>query len=163
MTGKHLGDFGERHESTDTFGWFGATMRVGSMGDLVLIDFMQRLGGIEASGAEALEEDPALQGEAAGALYEFFQAFVHEEDFTEFWRLARTNGQRVEDLMALFRALVEAGTSRPTRRRSGSPGGRRSTGAKSTPSGSSTAARRLEAVGRPDLAMAIPAKRRRAG
>lgn len=86
---------------------------------------------------------------------------VHPDDWSDFWALCRRERQMYVDLMELMKGLIEALGKGHTRRQSGSPRGRGKTKTKSkgTSSGRGTPAtaviRRLEAAGRPDLALAV--------
>ena len=157
MAGKFLGDLGvKKAPREDTFGWFGATIRVGDGGsDLKLLNFL------ELADAEGVSEgDKRAQ---LAMVKDFLHSIVHEDDFEEFWRLALDNNQSLEDLMGLMIAVTEATTNRPTRRRSGSSSGRRVTTGKSKRSSSSAGpmvdarkvAKRLERSGRSDRALMV--------
>ena len=165
MAGKFLGELGQvKAAREDTFGWFGATIRVGDGGsDLKLLDFIEHAEDIDATDKQ----------EQLRMVKDFLHSIVHEDDFAEFWRLALANNQSLQDLMAVMIAITEATTNRPTRRRSDSSLGRRATGAKSKRSSSSQepkvdarkVAKRLERSGRPDRALMVveAAEARRAG
>lgn len=165
MAGKFLGEFGtKKGPREDTFGWFGATIRVGDGGsDLKLLDFIEHADEVDGSDKQA----------QLAMVKDFLHSLVHEDDFAEFWRLALANNQELQDLMQVMIDITEATTNRPTRRRSGSSAGRRATGGKSKRSSSSAAptvdarkvAKRLERSGRADRALMVveAAGARRAG
>jgi hypothetical protein len=141
----HLGTFGTvREQRADTFAYFGTDIRINASvsPDLALTDFVD-----DASSVN--EDDPR----ALLSIKRFMQDLVHEDDFDTFWALARRNGQTVEDLAAVAKALLVAVSKRPTRRPSGSSGGPRRTRTKSAAGSSSTVLDRLE--GRPDLQLAV--------
>lgn len=144
---RRLGDFtGELTEAEVlTFGYFGTEIRVNpAFGELDVFDFME-----EASSLD--ENDPA----AMTLIKRSLRACVHEDDFDQFWKLARRNRQTSADLTQIFRQVLEAVTDRPTQQPSDSSDGPVSIGTKSTGGSSSAVVRRLEAQGRPDLALAV--------
>lgn len=143
-----LGDFGTPREAYDeTFGYFGATIRVHpDLSDLALIDF--------AVMGDSIDEETSGT-EAIGAVMSMLRAVVHPEDFDEFWSLSKANRQTVDDLTDVVEKLVVAVTERPTQRPSASSRGQRSTGERSEGDSSSRVVNRLEEQGRPDLALLV--------
>jgi hypothetical protein len=144
--GRHLGDLGVARARDDTFGWFGATIRVGeSFSDLRLIGFLEL--------AQTIDEADELA--SMKALRDFLHSIVHPEDWEVFWQGCMDNGQGVVDLITLVRRLTEATSDIPSQRRSGSSTGRRKTKGSSKEDSSSRVIRRLEKRGRPDLAVVV--------
>jgi len=147
---KHLGDFGTPKPVADanTFGWFGTTMRVRPGVSLIMVDFIDMA-------AEIDEDDPKVKQ----FVVDMLKKIVVDDDWVQFWGLAKDNGQEIPDLLRLMNALTEAGveadTSRPTQRRSGSSPGRRGTGRKSKANSSEQVSRQLVKRGRADLAEVI--------
>ena len=142
----HLGELGKARVNTDTFGWFGNTIRVGpSFTNLRLIGFMEI--------AATIEDADELS--AMKAIRDFFHSLVHEEDWEVFWKASIDNGQTVEDLIELMQAPTESEADRPTQRRTGSSAGRRKIAAKSKDGSSSPVTLRLAEQGRTDLALAV--------
>jgi hypothetical protein len=142
-----LGQFGTPRELEEkqelTFGWFGSQLRVNPYAsELDLIEFMASAGELEEDDIRVI---PALQ--------RLLKAYVHPEDWAEFWKLARRNHQEVGDFLALCYAIVEATTGRPTVRPAASGGGPSTTVASSmVDSFSLDEQRAFEMLaGRPDL------------
>lgn len=140
----HLGDFGQASErEVDSFGWFGTQVRVAdTFGELVFSDWGEEFGGLD-------ESDP----KAFTAVKNLLRRTVHVEDFEEFWQLAVANHQTTENLLALIKAILEAQTERPTQQPAVSSAGPVTIGPSSAAVSSSPVVRRLEASGRPDLAL----------
>jgi len=152
--GRNLGELGVARVRDDTFGWFGNTIRVGSrVSDLGLIDFLDKADTVGADKGDRM--DPAERREAMVLVRDFLRGLVHPDDWQVFWDTALDNGQTMGDLMGLIVAITEKTTSRPTRRRSDSSAGRRSTGGKSKGDSSLRVIKRLERSGRPDLALTV--------
>jgi hypothetical protein len=139
-----LGSFGEaREEQSDTFEYFTVEMRVNpNLSELDVLDFMETAFTVD-------QEDP----KAVLVVKKFLRSLVHDDDFENFWQLARANRQRIEDIQAVAKAIVEAVTARPTKRPSVSSRGRPATGRKSKAGSSARVLTRLE--GRPDLQLAV--------
>ncbi len=162
MASRLLGDFtpeASPEQEDLSFGWFGATIRIGpEFGDIVFADWAEEF--------TQIDDDDPRAGYANKVLW---QRLIHPDDFAEFWRLAREHRQGTAQLARLFRsletALVEAETDRPTTRPGdSSPGPKTAPGnsmATSFGPGSDVsaaaerAAARLEAQGRPDLALVV--------
>lgn len=148
-SGTHLGDFGQAREALDvTFGWFGATLRVHpDLTGLEQIDLVEQAMDLD-------ETDPHVMT----VLKDQLRAVVHDDDFDEFWRLARENRQRPDDLLRFEQDLFESLTGHPTGRQSGSSNGPTTTPPTSEDRSSALADRvvaRLEAEGRADLAEVV--------
>lgn len=145
---RSLGDFTpEQAEEAEelSFGWFGATIRTGpEFGDAVFSDWAEEF--------TNLEEDDARAGYANKVLW---RRLLHPDDFDAFWVSTRAHRQTSEDLGRLFAGLMAAMTGRPTSRPAGSSAGPASTTASSVDASSERAIARLEAQGRPDLALAV--------
>lgn len=162
MASRLLGDFTPETaaEAEDlSFGWFGATIRIGpEFGDIVFADWAEEF--------TNLDEDDARAGYANKVLW---QRLIHADDFAEFWALARQHRQTATHLARLFKrleeALTEAETGRPTQQPGDSSPGPKtaptnSTGTSFGPgsavsAAAERAAARLEAQGRPDLALVV--------
>ena len=144
-----LGSFGTAKpepEQVDTFGFFGATIRVNpAFGELDLADFFEVAASID-------EKDNA---QAMGALKAVFRACIHPEDFDTFWATAKRERQGIEDLMGVVMAVVEAVADRPTVRPSDSSAGPSSTSAISADASSSQVIAHLEEIGRPSVAKMV--------
>jgi hypothetical protein len=181
-----LGSFGTERPPLDLdFGWFGATIRVNPRAsDLSLTEFMASAEGIVLPDLDDMDEDnptPEQLREMTVAinamasvtrmLQRMLREQIHSDDWDEFWRLAKENGQQNADLMALSKALAAAiaehAAGFPTGQPSGSAPTRSSTSRKS-PAGSSSpalaqTARRHKVqddamkllAGRPDLRLAL--------
>lgn len=137
----------ESHASdeTDSFDYFGADVRVHpEFGELTVFDWAEDVGALDS-------EDPR----AAAAVKSLMRRVVHPADFEVFWALALQHRQTNDELAKLMSAIVEALTGRPTQRPSDSPAGRPSTVPNSVAAASMRAQQRLEAEGRPDLAVAV--------
>jgi hypothetical protein len=147
----HLGDFGTEKpaEPDDTFGYFGATLRLNpELVDADLLDFLEA--------GQALDEtDP----KAAVMVKDFLRNCVHPEDFDQFWATGKKHRQSIEDRMKLADKLISSAADRPTGQPSVSSPGLDTTAPKSEDDFSWRVQRRLEAEGRPDLAVAVVRKR----
>lgn len=139
----HLGDFGtEREDVEDTFGYFGATLRVNpSLSDLEALEAFRAV--------EAAETNATI----LDALHNVLTTLVHPEDVDECWRLARLHRQGLEDIATFSQTLLGALTDRPTSLPSDSSDGQATTDTSSTDDSSSRALRALD--GRPDLQIAV--------
>jgi hypothetical protein len=148
MMARSLGDFtpAQSEEPEElSFGWFGATIRTGpEFGDAVFSDWAEEF--------TNLDEDDARAGYANKVLW---RRLLHEDDFDAFWTATRTHQQTSEDLGRLFASLMAAMTGRPTSRPADSSAGPASTTGNSVAASSQRAIARLEAAGRPDLALAV--------
>jgi hypothetical protein len=147
--GSHLGDLSPETEEVDiTFGWFGESIRVSpTLSELELIDFTER--------AMKIDEDSP---EAVVVVKDELRICVHENDFDEFWDLARRNRVGIEKLLLVMRQIVEAVAGRPTGLPSDSSDGQQKTAASSREDSSSRVIRRLDEAGRPDLSLAVVAR-----
>lgn len=163
-----LGEFGtvRAAEPPKTFGWFGAVLRTNpdTSPELELTEFMTKAAQIQVALDDIDIDDPAAVAkalpEAVGAMDSvlgFLQRQIHPEDWPEFYRLAKANRQRTEDLMDVSMRLVEAVSGFPTRQPSVSSDGPTATVPKSKGvSSSPVTSRALTLVrGRPDLQAAI--------
>lgn len=144
-----LGDFGsEREPVEESFGWFGAEIRVHpDLSDLAIVDLFATMASVRQG--EAREGAEA----ALGAITGIGQLLVHPDDVGEFWRLTRANRQTMEDIVSLAMNVLAALSGRPTQLPSDSSDGQRSTATRSGGGSSSPALRLLE--GRPDLQAAV--------
>lgn len=139
--GASFGKLGVEHPAPDqndpdTFEWFGSTVRViAEVNEIELIDLMDAARDLDAAGLAGL-----------AALKDAFRMLIHPEDFDGFWKLAKANRQKTEDLAQVFQVLVQGATDRPTRQPSDSSAGPLVTAA-SSPAVSVSEAR----PGRPDL------------
>lgn len=126
----------ENPDEPSTFTWFGQTVTIRSkVSDVELIDFMANSREIDSQGMQAL-----------AAVKDGLAMLIDPADFPTFWRAAKLNDQTVDDLMAVFRVLVEAETGRPTQRPSASSPGPQRTAVNSAAGSASPAS-----PGRPDL------------
>lgn len=180
-----LGSLGTPKQAIDLhFDWFGHTIRVAPYAsDLIELDFLQAAGKIDLAGVDlagagldmraiAAVSDAARM--AVGAAVGSVRQLIHTDDWDLFWSTAIANGQNLDDLLAVQKAITEAVTGFPTGRRSGSTPGPSNTPTSSEavssspePADLSDADRALQAwAGRPDLqefvVMAEEARARRA-
>lgn len=145
-----LGDFTPQTDETQaadefTFGWFGMDVRVAyDFGELVFTDWVEEFGGLK-------ETDPR----SITSVKELMRRIVHPDDFVEFWRLAVAHKQTSDKLAGLFNSILEAVADRPTERPSSSSSGPPATAPSSGGGSSSRVVDRLNAAGRPDLALAV--------
>lgn len=135
---KNLGTYGTARPANDgfTFGWFGMDVRVADgFGEVTFIDWMDEYGDVE-------------QGTARGllALVALLRGLVHEDDFDEFWRLAKENRQNSADFSALIWGVVEGLADRPTEQSEPS-----SPGPAPSEEESTVTFLRRQANGRPDI------------
>lgn len=149
-----LGQFGETRDGlVDTFGYFGHEVRVNpDLSELDIIDFMETALSVD-------NQDP----KAILILKKFLRELIHPDDFDVFWDAARANRQRVEDVQAVTKAIIEAVTGRPTGQPSDSSRGPSNMLTTSKGTSSDRVLTRLD--GRPDLQLALVKARqaRRAG
>lgn len=151
-----LGNFGTpRDEVEADFNYFGLVVRVHpDMSDLVMVDFMERLGKID-------EEDVAA---GMHALSQLLTSVVHPDDFETFWRTAKANRQTLQDIMEVAALVIQAAADRPTVQPSDSSGGPTHVVTSSEDDSSHRAQRRLEEAARGDLALVVQqARAARAG
>lgn len=150
----HIGSLGTKRVTfKHDFEWFGATLTVNTrFSPLDMIDFLETAGVID-------ENDQAASMRAVKNL---FRTIVADEDFEEFWQLAKDNGQTVEDLIETYQAVASAVAKRPFGPDSESSDGpapsARESLAVSSSQDSELGARvtkRLEAQRRPDLANVV--------
>lgn len=145
-----LGSFGNAKppldpEQVDDFGYFDIRVRVNpGFGDLDLADFLDS--------ATAVDTDDIR---AAGFVKEALRAAVHPEDFDAFWSTAKRERQGIEDVLEVLILAIEAVTARPTVRPSDSSDGPGSTTLSSVGGSSSRVIERLEAEGRPSVAVMV--------
>lgn len=140
-----LGELGQPSEASEdvTFGFFGHQMRVNpTFGELELVDFMDAAGAVDVNNSASFR-----------LLKDLLRSTVHPDDFDAFWKAAKQHRQGVEDLMKIAYQVIEAVTARPTGQPTDSSDGQPSTAANSTGDSSTRVIRRLEAQGRPDLAV----------
>jgi hypothetical protein len=109
--------------------------------------------------------DGVSEMQAMSALYTLLRSCIHEEEWDAFEDHANQVGAGIEELQRVVADAQQAHAKRPTQLPSGSPGGQPPT-APSSAAGSSPPAssirqgdvgvqRRLEAQGRPDLALVV--------
>jgi hypothetical protein len=143
-----LGEFGQDRPDEDvnlSFRWHGQEIRVHpKASQLDLMEFLTDAGHLD-------EYDAAV----IPPLMRLVRAYVHPDDWPEFWHLARVKHQRPADFFALVRAVTEWLTDRPTVPLPDSTDGQRTTGQPSTDDSPSASDRALHLLvterGRPDL------------
>jgi hypothetical protein len=142
------GTFGVERPPLDVnFPYFGTMIRVNpGLSDLSLLDIMAEV-------AEFDEKTPAPL--VVAAIRDLEGAIIHTDDRGAFKAVSRANRQSLDDLIDLAQQLVEAVTEVPTERPSTSSDGPPSTGPSSVGGSSSPVVTRLEARGRPDLALVV--------
>src|SRR5664279_5449544 len=134
-----------REPEDDSFGYYGADVRVHpEFGELVFSGWVGEFGALD-------EDDTASVVKGATAAQVLMSRVIHADDFDTFWKLTLKNRQTTVDLMGLVSKIVEAQADRPTKQSSDSSAGQKRTRASSKAASSSVA--RLEAEGRPDLAL----------
>ena len=138
----HLGSLGTpKGDTTVTFDYFGTEITSTGVTDTEYLDFMEDVEGLASN-------DPRLQ--------RFVKSFARicfgEEQFEEFWRVAKANKQNTDDIFDVLTKVLEASAGRPTEQPSDSSDGQPSTEPKSTGSSSSLQAR---LAGRPDLELLV--------
>lgn len=110
------------------FGWFGRRVRVNPhASDLAFVEFLSVADNISTDGMG----DPAVMKAATLALRSWLVDLIHPDDFAEFFRLAKSNGQSIQDLSRVAMTIVERVSGFPTERQSNSPNGLPRTGRKS--------------------------------
>lgn len=147
---RHLGNLGMPRPQLDcTFGWFGSTIRTNPdvSPELELTEFMQRASqiniGDNIDAENVRPEDLAAAAGAMDTVVSFLRQQIHPGDWDEFWRLAKTNRQTIQDLMGVAMELIEVASGFPSTRPSSSQVGRSRTRRKSK-GGSSKPARLLQ-------------------
>ena len=139
----HLGDFGtEREAVSDTFGYFGATLRTNP--DLTDLAALEAIEGVRT----AEDRTSVVQ-----ALRDVVKTLVHPEDVDLCWQLARENRQGIEEMGDLAAKLLEAATDRPFSKPANSSSSQSTTDTRSEVDYDSPALRVLD--GRPDLQVAV--------
>ena len=114
-----LGSFGKQHAPVeaaepDTFDWFGSSVRLSSeVNEVELIDLMETFTQLDEANPTAIV-----------VVKNGFRLILHPDDFDGFWTAAKQNRQKIEDLMPVLQALMEAATDRPTQQPSDSSPGR---------------------------------------
>jgi hypothetical protein len=143
-----LGSFGKPKPQRDdglSFDFFDQEVRIDpSFGQLDFIDFME-------SAASVDEDDPS----AMVVIKDMLRKCVHQDDFEQFWKTARTERQSVTDLMEVVYAAVAAVAERPTSQPSDSSDGLLSDAPNSTDDSSLQVIDLLERQGRPDKAQMV--------
>ena len=124
---RSIGSYGVEHEpptdDPDTFDWFGSPVRlIPGVNEVELVDLMHQARSVDA-------EDVA----AAAIIKDLFLMIIWPDDFAAFWTTAKTKRQEIEDMIELFRVLLQAITDRPTQQPSDSLSGRPTADAKSQP------------------------------
>lgn len=159
-----LGSFGTARPPLELdFTWFGAVIRVNPRAsDLSLTEFMASAEGITLPDTDGIDENnptaeqmqqmtAAMNAMASvtKALQRFMRDQIHPDDWSEFWRLARENGQQNSDLLAVSKALSAAIAEHASGFPTGQPSGSAPTPpttSKKFSGGSSTAGRRQRQV-----------------
>lgn len=149
MSSRLLGDFTpegtEGPQEDVSFGWFGATIRISyDFGELVFTDWVEEFGGLAATDPKSIASVKTLMRRS-----------LHPDDFEEFWRLAVAHRQTSEQLAELFNSILQVMAERPTVRLSGSSAGPPPTGPSYAADSPLRVMDRLEAEGRPDLALVV--------
>jgi hypothetical protein len=160
---RSIGDFGVDHNDFIdlTFGYFGEVIRVHpESGELTYLDFMSK----------AMEVNSENETEGVRLTMEFLQRQIHPDDWDMFWQLALKKRQKLNDLMQISKAIVEASAGFPTTQPSDSGPTPPTTAKKSRASSSRQAKSRAieqakpidtvdsamgQLTGRPDLQKAI--------
>lgn len=138
-----LGKFGTPHApvaeaEADTFDWFGSDVRLSTeVNEVELIDLMETFTQLDESNPTAIV-----------VVKNGFRLILHPDDFDGFWSAAKQNRQKIEDLMPVLQALMEAATARPTQQPSDSSPGRLP-----TPVNSPDVSPSAVLPGRPDLVL----------
>lgn len=118
---------------------------------------------LELTFEEFIDEAAALEGtedpRAVGAVRRFLRRMIHPDDFTLFWSLVRLHRQDIRRQMEFGKWLMGEVAGYPTEPQSGSPAGLWDREANSGADVSLRAQARLEAEGRPDLALVVVARR----
>lgn len=116
---RSLGDLsGDRVERDIEFGYFGATFRVHPQAsDLDLVEFM-----LDAQEVEAQDEVASIL-----ALGRYLKRIIHPDDFNEFWKTAKDNGQGLTEIVLLGQRIEAAVAGFPTGQPGDSSPGQQST------------------------------------
>lgn len=144
-----LGRFGtvkaDEVVSETTFDYFDTTIALSPLAfnELEYVDLMEQVGSLDENDPRSL----TLIKDLLRMLLARDEGPYAGQGFETFWALAKQNRQGVEDLMAVYTALMEAQTARPTQKPSDSSAGQPPTAASSQVVSSSAEA----APGRPDL------------
>lgn len=143
-----IGSFGTPRPPVDlSFDYFGQEIHVNpDLSDLVLSDF----------GEQAMQVALTNDGLAAmGIVKSMLRDIIVEEDFDQFWSLARDNRQNAADLEEMGASIMEALSGRPTQRLSDSSPGQPTTAPSSMDASSLAVKRQFEGRGRGDLALIV--------
>jgi hypothetical protein len=146
--GTHLGDLGGevREGCSYPFTWLGREWHTHpDLSMLAEVDLVEKA-------LELDEGDPRQMT----FIKDQMRLVVHEDDFDQFWEVARKSGQEIDDFQQLTGAIFAGIAGRPTGRPDDSSPGPQTTGPKSADDSSSEDAviqRRL--AGRPDLQLAV--------
>lgn len=103
-----------------------------------------------ASGLEGVDDPRSF-----AVVRQFLRLMIHPDDFNTFWRLVRTNRQDTTRQMEFGKWLMEELSGHPIVQQSGSAPGLLGTLPNSGDDASSRVQERLEAQGRPDLALVV--------
>lgn len=160
--GRSIGDLGVRRAPVDLeFRYFGATIRVHpAASDTVELEFLDvgrdiDLDALQDKDLSDLDDEGkfaaiAAMGQAVRAGYLLIkgslQQVIHPDDWPLYWSLAKSNGQRIADLMAdlkrITTSVVEADTGFPIMPPADSVGGHENTPQRSGGASSSAPAPR---------------------
>ena len=126
---------------------------------------MMKLASIAKRQAQSGTADPADELESMSIMYELVRSVIADDAWPQFEEHANACGASVDDFQGLMGQATAARSRFPTQPSSGSPGGQSTTApssaagssspAWSTPQGSIDVQRRLEAQGRPDMALVV--------
>lgn len=100
---------------------------------------------------ELEEDDP----KSIPAVRRFIRTMLHPDDFEKWWKLVRANRQDVSAQMGFGKWVIEQVTGHPIDAASDSDSGASTTDQNSEGDFSSRVQQRLEAEGRPDLALTV--------
>lgn len=134
-----------------SFEWFGTQIRVHpEYGEGAYLDFVETVREIPDNSVDAVLSVKTM----------FRETVIHPDDFAEFWRLGKAHRWISNERLAdLNRQILEAITGRPTGQPTDSSAGPATTPANSEDASSSPGTHpvvaRLEAQGRPDLALVV--------
>lgn len=142
--GSDLGELGVEHADVDlTFGYFGVKIRVNpTLSEFVMVEFMDQASRVD-------ENDPR----AVTMTKDFIRALIHEDDFEEFWKIARSRRQGSTDIQKMAAKILESVSGRPTGLPSDSASGQPETIVNLKDDSYERAMQARE--GRPDLQLAI--------
>lgn len=115
-----LGSLGTPRDPVDLdFVYFGQTIRVNpDATDLDVADMMAQFGHVD---------DETQTQDVMGGLRDMLLQPIHPDDRDEFWRLAKANRQRMNDIMTVGKTITEAVSGFPTGQPSDSSTGPMST------------------------------------